>query len=117
MAVLHTVGKNIVGMLDSALAYRHLRDAILQCPGLYGIVQIHLVDHSADPPERAISVEVLADVETKETRPGMSGTQMIDGTCNYCSHTFALTGSKLYCICSRNRPGSLPPNRKTYFVC
>lgn len=48
-------------------------------PGYKGIREMHLVNHSATPPEFAVSVSVLADVETQERRAGMSGTQALDG--------------------------------------
>ena len=71
------------GMSDSAIVYLQLKEEVRQNPGWHGFQEVHVVNHSATPPERATSISVLADVETGERRPGMSGTQMIDGTWKY----------------------------------
>ena len=72
-----------IGMSDSALVHQQLQEKVKENPGWHGVHEVHLVNHSATPPERAISISVLADVESGERRAGMSGSQMIDGTWKY----------------------------------
>ena len=60
-------------MSDSASAYVNLKG------GERSIVEEHHVNHSATPRENTRSVEVLADVQSQQKRPGTAGTQMVDG--------------------------------------
>jgi hypothetical protein len=63
-----SVGTNAVLMTDSASAYREVPHP--------GIREKHAVNHSEH--EYSRSVDVLKDVDTKERRPGMAGTQTLD---------------------------------------
>ena len=72
-----------IGMSDSAIVYVQLKEQVNDNPGWHGFQEVHVVNHSATPPERAISISVLDDVSTGDRRPGKSGTQMIDGAWKY----------------------------------
>ena len=64
----------MVHMSDPAICYTRV-------PYNTGIEDGHSVNHSRKPtPELACSVEVLADVVTRETRPAICSTNLIDPT-------------------------------------
>ena len=64
----------MVHMIDAAICFTRQ-------PYTIGMEDGHSVNHSRKPtPELSLSVEVLADVVTRETRPAICSTNLIDPT-------------------------------------
>ena len=59
-----------------------LSDSVVVCPelkvGTFGVLDKHLVKHSAVPIEFTRSVDILANIDTMETRAGTASTNLVD---------------------------------------